>query len=80
MAGARNWLGAIRRTFAKSSCKSVAVLDHTNSMHNVPLAVATNEITNFQDGRNRKAKKLLAVKDFAAIKIQACFRGHLVCL
>ncbi|ONK72823.1 uncharacterized protein A4U43_C04F23600 [Asparagus officinalis] len=87
MAEARDWLVAIRRTFTKFSCKSVAVVNHIDLIHDVTLEeeeeeevappAVTEKIACYKGERNLKRKGLLVANDVAAIKIQACFRGHL---
>lgn len=88
MPGAWHLIGSIRRIFAKSSCKSVAVLDAADLVlddslieENIASHAATKDQAPAEDVRNAKARaKLSTVEDLAAIKIQACFRGHLVCV
>jgi len=92
MARTWHWLGAVRRTFVNSSCKSVAILDHTSLIHTAPLeeetaisaapAAATSQTARSEGENDRKTSKkvVLTIEDVAAIKIQACFRGHLVCV
>ncbi|KAJ0969828.1 hypothetical protein J5N97_022705 [Dioscorea zingiberensis] len=85
MAGARSLLGAIRRTFAKSSCKAVAVVDSKQKISTLILeeaeAVASASASD-QTGFSGEVccldqRKTLSIEDVAAIKIQANFRGHL---
>ncbi|KAJ0969818.1 hypothetical protein J5N97_022695 [Dioscorea zingiberensis] len=87
MAGARSLLGAIRRTFAKSSCKAVAVVDSKQKISTLILeeaeAVASASASaSDQTGFSGEVccldqRKTLSIEDVAAIKIQANFRGHL---
>lgn len=78
MAGALSLFGALRRSFSKSSCKTVSVIDN-KQMVLKPMLEKSDVVSRSPSNSYRPRFSAISIEDAAAIKIQAHFRGHLVC-
>ncbi|XP_008791962.2 uncharacterized protein LOC103708690 [Phoenix dactylifera] len=84
MAGARRWLGAVRRTIVRSSCKTLDVLEVRggNGAAAIISPTAAEDVTTGETEYSRDEVEIQYMEAFsreelAAITIQAYFRGHL---
>ncbi|XP_039139146.1 protein IQ-DOMAIN 1-like [Dioscorea cayenensis subsp. rotundata] len=76
MAGALSLFGALRRSFSKSSCKTVSVIDN-KQMVLKPMLEKSDVVSSSPSNSYRPRFSAISIEDAAAIKIQAHFRGHL---
>jgi hypothetical protein len=76
MGVSKKWLRIVRTKFLRSSNKDITLPPRTIVCTNQTQqqAIHANEST-----INSSSTTLFTKEDFAAIKIQAYFRGHLVC-
>ncbi|CAB4287879.1 unnamed protein product [Prunus armeniaca] len=78
MGSYRKWFKTIRRKLGRSSNRDIIVV-YTNTSPSTHEESARYQDLNGSASSSSHTKKFLSHEEIAAIKLQAFFRGHLVC-